>query len=520
MLLQYRLRKLGFAVQNLEMGSDVGGTWYWNRYPGARVDIESMEYSYQFSEELQQEWQWSERFAPQPELLRYANHVADRFGLREHIRFNTRVVAARFDEAASRWAVTTCSGEQVAAQYLICATGCLSSTNRPDIDGLDSFAGPVHHTGQWPHEPVDFDGQRVGIIGTGSSGIQAIPVIAETAKHLTVFQRTANYSVPARNQPMDRDYEQSIKSRYRQFREMNDRMPNGFGSNNPRGDMSALDVTDEQRRAEYEKRWQTGGLFFMGAFNDLILNQDANETAARFVREKIAQTVKDPKTAELLQPRHTIGCKRICIDTNYYETYNRPNVSLVDISGAGIDHVTPQGVVANGQLHELDMLVLATGYDAMTGTLLRMNITGRDGLTLKDKWSAGPLNYLGLMTRGFPNLFMVSGPGSPSVLTNMLVSIEQHARWISDCLEHLRGTGVSVIEPEQQAEDEWVGHVNTVADNTLYPTCNSWYLGANVPGKPRVFMPLVGFPAYVERCTEVVDQGYAGFELHPATTAG
>ncbi|MGB7182204.1 MAG: NAD(P)/FAD-dependent oxidoreductase [Burkholderiaceae bacterium] len=513
MLMIYRLRELGFSVCCVEMGDGVGGTWYWNRYPGARVDIESMEYSYQFSHELQQEWSWSERFAPQPELLRYANHVADRFNLREHIRFNTRVVGADFNDNDESWTVTTNSGNKIRGQFLICATGCLSSTNQPQIEGLDTFRGPVHHTGQWPHEPVSFDGLRVGVIGTGSSAVQAIPVIAESAGHLTVFQRTANYSVPARNRPMDPAYESQVKSDYLAFRERNNRMPNGFGSNNPRGDQSALEVSETERLVAYEDRWQRGGLFFMGAFTDLIFDQQANDTAAEFVRQKIAATVDDPVTAALLQPKQTIGCKRICIDTNYFETYNRPNVSLVDISENGIERITPDGLITAGSEHPLDMLVLATGFDAMTGTLLRMNIRGRGGQTLVDKWAAGPRNYLGLTTHGFPNMFMVSGPGSPSVLTNMLVSIEQHARWIAGCLAHMRSQHKRVIEADPAAEDDWVGHVNSVADSTLYPTCNSWYLGANVPGKPRVFMPLLGFPAYADRCDQVVAEGYSGFVL-------
>lgn len=513
MLMLYRLRELGFNVRALEMGDGVGGTWYWNRYPGARVDIESMEYSYQFSDALQQEWRWSERFAPQPELLKYANHVADRFNLREHIQFETRVNSAHYSDDTNTWRVTTESGDSFNAQFLICATGCLSSTNHPQIEGLDSFAGPVHHTGQWPHESVSFDGQRVGVIGTGSSAIQAIPVIAETAGHLSVFQRTANYSVPARNKPMDPGYENQIKSDYANFRARNNQMPNGFGSNNPRGDQSALEVSCSDRRAAYEDRWERGGLFFMGAFTDLIFDQNANDTAAEFVREKIRATVNDSATAELLQPKQTIGCKRICIDTGYYETYNRSNVSLVDISENGIDRITPTGISTGSEHHELDMLVLATGFDAMTGTLLRMDIRGRSGQTLADKWQAGPRNYLGLTTHGFPNMFIITGPGSPSVLTNMQVSIEQHTRWIADCLVHMRDTNKRVIEAELAAEDEWVGHVNAVADSTLYPTCNSWYLGANVPGKPRVFMPLLGFPAYVDRCEEVVAEGYVGFVL-------
>jgi len=513
MLMLYRMREAGFTARALERGDGVGGTWYWNRYPGARVDIESMEYSYQFSEQLQQEWRWTERFAAQPELLEYANHVADRFDLRSDIQLETEVTSAHYDESAKHWVVTTAGGEQFVGRFLISATGCLSSTNRPDIAGLDDFAGPVLHTGQWPHEPVDFTGKKVGVIGTGSSAIQSIPVIAQTAADLTVFQRTANYSVPAHNAPMDDRYEQKIKSEYSAFRARNNRMMNGFGSNNPRSTLATTDVDEAERTLAYEDRWNRGGLFFMGAFTDLIFDQKANDTAADFVRNKITEIVKDPETAKLLQPKQTIGCKRVCIDTGYYETYNRPNVSLVDIASAPIERMTPTGLQTSEKHYDLDMLVLATGFDAMTGTLLRMDIRGKGGVSLRDKWAAGPRNYLGLTTHGFPNMFLVSGPGSPSVLTNMLVSIEQHANWITQCMVDLRDKNKQAIEAQEQAEDEWVGHVNQVADSTLYPTCNSWYLGANVPGKPRVFMPLLGFPDYVDRCDAVVAAGYKGFTL-------
>ena len=513
MLMLYRMREAGFTARALERGDGVGGTWYWNRYPGARVDIESMEYSYQFSEELQQEWRWTERFAAQPELLKYANHVADRFDLRRDIELDTEVTGAHFDEDARHWVVTTADGKEFIGRFLVSATGCLSSTNQPDIAGLDDFAGPVLHTGQWPHEPVDFSGKKVGVIGTGSSGVQSIPVIAQTAEHLTVFQRTANYSVPAHNAPMDEAYEQKIKSEYADFRARNNRMMNGFGSNNPRSTLATTDVGENERTEAYEDRWNRGGLFFMGAFTDLIFDQKANDTAADFVRNKIAQVVTDPQTARLLQPKQTIGCKRICIDTGYFETYNRPNVSLVDIASAPIENMTATGLQTTEQHYDLDMLVLATGFDAMTGTLLRMDIRGKGGVSLRDKWAAGPRNYLGLTTHGFPNMFLISGPGSPSVLTNMLVSIEQHASWITQCMIDLREKNKQVIEAQEQAEDEWIGHVNQVADSTLYPTCNSWYLGANVPGKPRVFMPLLGFPDYVDRCDAVVAAGYEGFTL-------
>ena len=513
MYMLHRLRQQGMDVRVFEAGSDVGGTWYWNRYPGARCDVESMEYSYQFDEALQQGWHWSERFAPQPEILRYANHVADRFNLREDIQFDTRVVTASFDETAKRWTVGTDDGGETSAQFVVMATGCLSSTNLPAIKGLETFGGARYHTGEWPHEDVDFSAQRVGVIGTGSSAIQSIPIIAEQARSLVVFQRTANYSVPAHNAPLDPDYEAEIKAEYADFRARNSLMPNAFGSKLPRNDASVLEATPADRRRAFEARWQRGGLFFLGAFGDLLLNGEANEIAAEFVRGKIREIVQDPAVAERLTPKQVIGCKRLCVDTGFYATFNRPNVRLVDISKTGIDEITPTGVRAGGETYELDAIVLATGFDAMTGTLLRIDIRGRGGRTLREAWAAGPRTYLGLGVAGFPNLFTITGPGSPSVLTNMMVSIEQHVNWIADCIAALRAQGHATIEARREAQDAWVEHVNAVADRTLYPMCNSWYLGANMPGKTRVFMPLVGFPPYVEKCRDVVAKGYEGFVL-------
>ena len=509
----HKARQLGLRARVFEAGDGVGGTWYWNRYPGARCDIESMEYSYQFSDDLQQQWHWTERFAPQPEILKYANHVADRFDLRRDIRFGARVTAASYDEAAARWTVRTDRGDVATGQFVIMATGCLSSTNMPRFEGLDSFKGARYHTGEWPHEPVDFTGQRVGVIGTGSSAIQAIPIIAQQAKSLTVFQRTANYSVPARNAPLDPAYEARIKAEYAAFRARNSLMPAGFGSNYPRNEVSVFSATPEERQRAFDARWQRGGLGFNGAFNDLMIDKAANDFAVRYVHERIREVVKDPAVAALLSPKQVLGCKRICVDTGYYETFNQPHVRLVDISQGGIESITPTGVNAAGQSFEFDSIVFATGFDAMTGTLMKMDIRGRNGLTLREAWSAGPRTYLGLNVAGFPNLFTISGPGSPSVLTNMIVSIEQHVNWIADCVGWLRQQGRRSIEAQPQAQDEWVGHVNGVANGTLYPTCNSWYLGANVPGKTRVFMPLLGFPPYVERCNEVVANGYEGFAV-------
>jgi cyclohexanone monooxygenase len=416
--------------------------------------------------------------------------------------------------------VRTHKGDEVSAQFLVMATGCLSSANRPEIKGLCSFAGPVYHTGEWPHEEPDFAGKRVGVIGTGSSAIQSIPILAERARALTVFQRTANYTVPARNAPLDADFVSRIKSDYPAFRARNSLQINAFGSNMPRSSIPAREFSPAERRAALEARWEYGGLFFLGAFGDLLLDKAANDEAAEFVRGKIRGSVKDPGVARLLSPGQIIGCKRLCVDTGYYATFNRPNVRLVDISTSGIDEITPRGVRVNGASHELDALVFATGFDAMTGTLLRIDIRGRDGKTLQDAWRAGPRTYLGLSVAGFPNLFLITGPGSPSVLTNMIVSIEQHVNWIADCIAYLGRHGRATIEARPEAQESWVEHVNAVADRTLYPMCNSWYVGANIPGKTRVFMPLLGFPPYVEKCAEVAAKGYEGFLLARAAPPG
>lgn len=509
----HRTRAEGLSVRVFEAGDDVGGTWYWNRYPGARCDVESVEYSYSFDEDLQQEWNWTERYAAQPEILDYARHVADRFDLRRDITFSTRVVSAHFDESSSTWAVETDAGERVVSRFLVMATGCLSSANIPRFPGAESFAGPTYHTGQWPHEGVDFSGKRVGLIGTGSSAIQSIPIIAAQAAHLTVFQRTATYSVPARNDAIDADYVARIKDSYPEFRAANRLQQGGFGSNIRRGETSVLTAPDEERRAEFERRWEEGGFAFMSSYNDFLLDKNSNDVLAGFVRDKIRSIVHDPATAELLMPTQVIGCKRLCLDTGYYETFNRDNVTLVDVSSSPVERITADGLVTGGVEHNFDVLVYATGFDAMTGSLLKVDIRGRGGRPLADAWEAGPVTYLGLSTAGFPNMFMVSGPGSPSVLTNMIVSIEQHVEWISTCMAHLTRTGVASIEPTEDVQRDWVAHVNTIADFTLYPRCNSWYLGANVAGKPRVFMPLIGFPAYAERCQQVAEAGYEGFVL-------
>jgi cyclohexanone monooxygenase len=510
----HRLRQQGLSARIYEAGSGVGGTWYWNRYPGARVDIESQEYSYSFSPELDAEWTWTERYAAQPELLAYRNHVADRFDLRRDIRFDTRVTAAHFDEAVNRWTITTDRGETVTARWCVMATGVLSVPNEPNFAGAESFKGPTFHTGRWPHEGVDFTGKRVAVIGTGSSAIQSIPQIAAQADHVTVFQRTPNFSVPAHNGPPDpavvADWAAN-RARYRaEARET------GFGLRMiGEGEQPALEVSPEERRAAYERRWAIGGFSLLGAYNDLVSDMTANATAAEFVREKIRGIVKDPAVAEKLAPKtFPIGAKRLCVDTGYYATFNRDNVSLVDLTEEPIEAITPAGVRTSQREYAVDAIVYAIGFDAMTGALGKIDIRGRGGAALKEAWAAGPRTYLGLMIAGFPNLFIVTGPGSPSVLCNMAVAIEQHVDWIADCIGYLGQRQLGAIEPTEAAQDEWVAHVNEVAEGTIFPHANSWYLGANVPGKPRVFMPYIGgFPAYRDKCNEVAAGGYAGFAL-------
>jgi cyclohexanone monooxygenase len=514
MYMLHRLRGQGMTARVYEQGSGVGGTWYWNRYPGARCDVESMQYSYSFSDELQQEWDWSERYAPQPEILKYANHVADRFDLRRDIQFDTKVERAEFDEDTNLWSVTLSDGRTVTAKYVVLATGCLSNARQPDIKGLDRFSGKVYHTGNWPHEPVNFTGLRVGVIGTGSSSIQSVPVIAEQARHLTVFQRTANFSIPARNAALTDEERQAFRERYPEIRRFAREVArNGIYTELP--DRGALDDGDNERRAKYESRWQRGGLTFLSVYNNLAFDQAANDTAANFVREKITEIVKDPETAKRLQPNdHPIGSKRICIDTDYYAAFNRPNVTLADIRSNPIGEITENAVRVGGKDYEIDALVLATGFDAMTGSVAKIDIRGRDGRTLNQKWAEGPRTYLGLMSAGFPNLFVITGPGSPSVLSNMIVSIEQHVDWIADCLGYMRERGLDTMEAAKDAEDKWVAHVNEVAYATLYPQANSWYMGANIPGKPRIFMPYIGgVGPYRKICNDVAAKGYEGFVM-------
>jgi cyclohexanone monooxygenase len=514
--LLYRLRRLGLSARVLERGSGVGGTWFWNRYPGARCDVESLDYSYSFSPELEQEWEWTERYPTQAEILRYLNHVADRFDLRRDIQLNTAVTRAEYGDEANRWTVTTADGEVFGARYCVMAVGCLSSVNEPKFKGLDSFEGRWYQTSRWPHEGVDFSGQRVGCIGTGSSGIQAIPQIARQAEHLYVFQRTPNFSIPAHNARLDPEIQRQVKSAYPERRQKARLSRAGLSLDPPT--RSALEDSSEERQRVFEAGWRKGGIGSVnGAYTDIVVNMEANQLAADFVRGKIRETVHDPAVANILMPvDYPFGTKRLCVDIDYFETYNRDNVTLVDLRRDPIEEIVPHGIRTRAAEFALNSIVFAIGFDAMTGPLLEIDIRGRRGAALRDKWAAGPRTYLGLATAGFPNLFMITGPGSPSVLSNMLVSIEQHVEWIADCLGYLEAHHMACIEADLAAEDAWVQHVNDVANKTLYPLANSWYMGANIPGKPRVFMPYIGgVGVYRSKCDDVAAHGYAGFCLNP-----
>ena len=509
----HKFRQQGRSVRVFEAAPEVGGTWYFNRYPGARCDVESLDYCYSFSDELQQEWTWTEKYATQPEILSYIKWVADRLDLRSGITFDTRVLSAVFDEDALLWTVTTDSGEKVRSRFVVMATGPLSSPLTPNINGLESFGGEVYHTAHWPHEGVDFTGKRVAVIGTGSSGIQSIPIIAEQATQLYVFQRTPNYSVPAGNRTLDFDEIKHAKATYDERRRMSWR--SGGGSPHVAHPKMTMEASPEERREAFEKRWQLGGVLFSKTFADQMINMDANDEARKFYEEKVRAVIDDPDVADLLIPDdHPIGTKRICTDTNYFETYNRDNVKLVSVRRTPIESIDSTGIRTTEDHYAIDAIVLATGFDAMTGTLAKIDIVGRDGQRLVDEWAHGPRTYLGLGVAGFPNLFLVSGPGAPAVLANMVLHAEAHINWISDAIDHLDKHGLSAIEATTDAVDDWVAECNRRADRTLFPKANSWYMGANVPGKPRVFMLFIGgFATYLGICAEVADAGYKGFSL-------
>ena len=517
----HRLRLLGRRAHVFEAGDGVGGTWYWNCYPGARCDVDSMQYSYSWSPELQQEWKWTERYPAQAEILSYINHVADRFDLRRDISLNSKVSAGQWLADEQRWLVRTEQGQEATCDILITATGCLSESRLPNIEGLDGFKGQTYHTGRWPKEPVDFTGLRVGVMGTGSSGIQAIPQLAKQAKELYVFQRTPNFSVPAWNGPIDAAHQQDWLSNYPKYREQARNTRSGIMYEY--GTQSALEMSDEARAEEMERRWRKGGTNFAHSFNDTFINRQSNELLSEFVRGKIRQLVQNPDVAEKLLPHdHGIGTKRICVDTGYYQTYNLPHVKLVDLRSTPIERFDDSAAITREGRYELDAMVFATGYDAVTGALERLNLVGEQGKTFKQLWQSGPTSYLGLMTAGFPNLFTITGPGSPSILTNVIVSIEQHVEWIADCLAHMDRHGHTRIDPQQAAQDQWVQHVQEVANGTLFVSANSWYMGANIPGKPRVFLPYIGgFSTYAARCREVVEKDYEGFDFsRPKAVAG
>jgi cyclohexanone monooxygenase len=512
MYMTYKLREAGFSVQGIEAGYDVGGTWFWNRYPGARCDIPSLLYSYTFSNELADQWKWSEKYAPQPEILDYAGHVADRFNLRQHYVFETKVISAKFDESKSRWTIQTDRGDVFTARHCVMATGCLSVPKAPDFKGADTFKGESHITGRWPHEGVDFKNKRVAVIGTGSSAIQSTPIIAADAAEVFIFQRTPNFSLPAKNRPITPEELAEFKASYADY------------VTALRAGMSIIPVSpkdfvpsDAELAALAEALWDGNGLLSLVAFPNLVRNPHVNEFAANYVRDKIRQAVKDPELAEKLVPKdYPIGSKRACVDTNYYDCFNKDHVHLIDLKETPITEITETGVKTSAAEFAVDMIVYATGFDAMTGALLNIDIRGRDNVSLQDMWAEGPKTYLGLQVVGFPNLFTVTGPGSPSVLSNMLNSIETHVDWIFEAISNLRDKQLAVMEPTSSAQEDWVQHVNDEADQTLYPLANSWYIGANVPGKPRVFMPYVG-ENYKQRIDAIVAEGYKGFSLSAAS---
>ncbi|MBV1880600.1 MAG: NAD(P)/FAD-dependent oxidoreductase [Pseudomonadales bacterium] len=537
MYMLHKLREQGLTVKVIEAGTDVGGTWYWNRYPGCRCDVPSVEYSFSFSKEVEQKWNWTELMAGQPEILEYMNFVADHYDFRRDIEFNSKVKSAIFNEQDKNWTVKTDSTLESAeesktyvARFCVMATGCLSVTNTPNFKGADNFEGEVYHTGTWPKEEVKFAGKRVGIIGSGSSGVQSIPVIAAKAAHLTAFQRNPVYTFPAKNRPLNEGYMEQAKKDYAEIRAGQRHSQSGIVYYAPfrkkRSETSStaaakparrkpsktlLELTPDQRQEEIKEF----GYGTIAAYTDVLTNPEANKIACDLYSEALGELVHDPEVAAKLIPKnYPLGCKRPVIDTDYYATFNRENVSLVDLRESGIKEITAKGLRTENGEYEFDILVYATGYDAMTGALNNIDIQGNEGRKLVEKWEHGPRTYLGLQTEGFPNLFTVTGPQSPSVLSNVIVAIEQHVEWISDCIKHMNENDHQSIEAVKSAEDNWVEHVNEVAKGTMYtaPSCNSWYLGSNIPGKERIFLPYVaGARTYREKCEEIVANGYEGF---------
>ena len=515
----HHLREMGLSVRVYDAASDIGGTWWYNRYPGARVDGPgSPFYCYSFTDEFMKEWEWAETQSEQSAVLAYLEHVADKLDLRRDIQFETWVQDARYDEAAQRWTVETSTGEHASAQFLICAVGALSTTNMPDFPGINDFAGETYHTGRWPHEPLSFEGKRVAVIGTGSSGIQAIPEIAKGAAHVTVLQRTAQFAFPAGNRPLTPDEMTEARENWETIREKMIAHPGGFPFDSH--SRSALDATPAEREALYERLWQQGSFkFFLESYNDIAISEEANKTMADFVRGKIRETVKDPETAEKLMPNHFVMTKRPALENGYFETYNRDNVTLVDLREDPIERFTPTSVITRSGEHPIDMLVLATGYDAISGSMLRLNPKGREGMSLKERWGERFHNYLGLTIGGFPNLFMIHGPGSPGVFYNMPLGAERQMGWIGDLMRHLNGQGLGTVEPTSDSEEAWGNEVAGIANATLFPRTDSWWTGANVPGKPRYFSAYLGGSIYYQRIADVAAKDYDGFVFEKAHRA-
>lgn len=508
----HRFLKKGMSVKLFEKGSGIGGTWFWNAYPGARCDVESMEYSYQFDDALQQEWEWTERYASQPEIRRYLEHVVDRFGLAENMQFNTAVTSVIFDDEMGHWVIETDKGDRVTATYCVLATGCLSQPIMPGIEGLDTFSGRMEHTGLWPQEEIDFTGLRVGIIGTGSSGAQSLPEISKTAAQVKVFQRTPAYCVPSQNRPLDPDSRAYMKQNYKKIRDK--AWTTRAGIRYGLTDRLALEMPPDERDRYYEASWQRGGIGFTATFFDLFDLKEANETACAFVRKKIHEIVKDPDTAEILCPYDVIGCRRLVVVNDYYESFNKPNVELIDVSETPIERISPEGIVVGDETHELDLIILATGFDAITGALTRMDIRGRNGVVLKDRMFSDPKALMGIMFSDFPNLFTSNGPGAVAALSNMVPMIEFSVDWVMDCIGYLERNGKKLIEPKHDAEDAWAKYVDDMATASLYVSCRSYYLGDNVPGKPRKFLLFQGVPEYVEKCKALANEGYKAFNIN------
>lgn len=513
MCMLHTAREGGLDVHAIEAGDDVGGTWYWNRYPGARCDVMSIDYSYSFLNEIQQEWTWTEKFAAQPEILAYARFVADKLDLRRDTTFNTRATSIAYDDARRLWVIATEQGEVYEATYCIMATGPLSIPKGIDIPGRETFGGEIYLSGRWPQHKVNFAGKRVGIIGTGSTGIQAVPVVAEEAAHLTVFQRTPSFTIPMRNRALTPDYMAQVKAHYPRLRTI--ARSTHTGGVRPVSTRPMFSVTREEAHKLLEDGWNEGGQAIFGLFSDLLYDQQTNDVVAEFVRAKIKAVVNDPHTAAVLTPHgYPIFSRRPCLDTNYYETFNRDNVALVDCINEPIEAIIPTGIRTSDREIPLDIIIGATGYDGLTGAMMAVDIKGRGGRSLREKWAGGAQSYLGLMMAGFPNLFIIAGANGPSALANFVILNEENATWIMRCITYLRDHGHSAIEPTEEAEDAYMTLLTEIAGRSLIPKAKSWYVGANIPGKAN-FFPIFagGFSRYIEMCTKAADNNYAEFVI-------